>query len=71
MAYSKPLIVMHTMDGTGPRLIHIWPYASIEERERIRSEAAKAGVWPVKGAPGSLLSQQSEIFVPGPVSPIR
>jgi hypothetical protein len=71
MAFSKPLIVMHTMDGPGPRLIHIWPYASLEARDRIRAEAAKAGVWPVKGAPGSLLTQQSEIFLPGPVSPVR
>jgi hypothetical protein len=71
MTLSKPLIVMHSMDGNGPRLMHIWPYASLEAREQIRVKAAEQGVWPVKGAPGTLVSQQSEIFMPGRMSPIR
>jgi hypothetical protein len=71
MALSKPLIIMHSTDGVGPRLMHIWPYASLGTRHRVRAEAVTQGLWPVKGAPGSILTQQSEIFVPGLNSPIR
>jgi NIPSNAP len=71
MELSKPLIVMHSTDGVGPRLMHIWPYASLEERDRIRVQAAEEGIWPVRGAPGTVVSQQSEIFTPAAMSPIR
>lgn len=70
MALSKPLIVMYSIDGAGPRVTHIWPYASLETRDRIRAQATEQGLWPAKGAPGSVLAQQSEIFIPGPGSPI-
>jgi NIPSNAP protein len=70
-ALSKPLIMMHSTDGAGPRLIHIWPYASLEERHEIRTKVADLGLWPPKGPSGTLLAMQSEIFVPGPISPIR
>jgi hypothetical protein len=70
MALSKPLIVMYSTDGVGPRVTHIWPYASLEARALIRAQATEQGLWPVKGAPGSVLAQQSEIFIPGSDSPI-
>ena len=27
-------------------VIHIWPYENLAEREAVRAEAAKTGVWP-------------------------
>jgi hypothetical protein len=70
MALSKPLLIMHSLEGAGPKVTHIWPYASLEARDRIRNQAAEQGVWPIKGPPGTVVAQQSEIFIPGPHSPI-
>src|SRR5207237_3672652 len=36
--------------GTLNQIIHIWPYENIAERDRIRAEAIKTGVWPPKVA---------------------
>jgi hypothetical protein len=72
VALSKPLMIMYTSDGQGPRWIHIWPYASLAEREDIRGKARDGGIWPPKGgAPGALIAQQSEIFISAPFSPVK
>ena len=36
----------YTFIGGLNRLIHIWPYESMEERARIREESIKSGDWP-------------------------
>jgi len=49
-------------------VIHVWPYASFEERARVRAEAVATGVWPP--ATSDLITHmKSEIFIPAPFSP--
>jgi NIPSNAP len=71
MTLSKPLIVMYSTDGIGPQLLHIWPYVTLEDRDRIRASAVEQGIWPVRGAPGTIIAQRSEIFLPAAISPIQ
>ncbi len=58
----------HTEVGPLNRVIHIWPYASLEERTRIRAEAVKAGGWP-PDLGEFIVSMTSEIYLPAPFSP--
>lgn len=46
-------------------VIHVWPYADLAERDRIRGEAAAPGKWPPQ-APERPVHMQSEIFKPFP-----
>ncbi len=58
----------HTDVGPLNRIIHIWPYANLGEREHIRAEAAKSGAWPPKI--GEFIeSMESKILHPAPFSP--
>jgi len=66
---SRLLMAMHTTSPT-PRFMHIWPYESLADRQRIRAEAVTRGVWPPRGGPGRLSSQQTDIYLPAPFSPI-
>jgi hypothetical protein len=67
----SPLAVAGTVDlGEANRFIHIWPYNSFEQRETVRAEARKQGVWPP--ATGSfLLTQQNKIAFPSAFSPMQ
>ncbi|MGH7043739.1 MAG: NIPSNAP family protein [Acetobacteraceae bacterium] len=58
----------HTEVGPLNRIIHVWPYASLEERTRIRAEAVKLPGWP---PPISefIVAMTSEIYIPAPFSP--
>lgn len=67
---SKLVIVMHTLDGP-PRITHIWPYASLNDRAAIRVESVRLGVWPPKDGPLWLGSMQSSIFLPLDASPLK
>jgi hypothetical protein len=54
--------------GTLNQIIHIWPYENIGERDRIRAEAVKTGVWPPK-MQDFILEMDSKILHPAPFSP--
>ena len=49
--------------------IHIWPYASLDERSRIRAESRKLDTWPPKTRE-FLISQQNKILIPASFSPM-
>jgi hypothetical protein len=68
---SPLLAAMYSLSGRMPRFMHIWPYASLDERQRVRGEAVKMGVWPPPGGPDQLIAQKAEIFLAAPFSPIR
>src|SRR5437870_2577489 len=52
------------------RFFHVWPYASLAERDRIRAEAAKDPHWPP--ATGQyLVAMENKILVPAAFSPLR
>jgi hypothetical protein len=68
----SPLVgAMYALEGDTPRFLNIWPYASVDERSRIRAEAVKDGIWPPKGGPAHLTTMESTICIPAPFSPLR
>jgi hypothetical protein len=68
---SPVLAAMVALTGTAIRFMHIWPYKSYDERARLREKAVADGVWPPPGGPGHLISQQADIYLPAPFSPLR
>jgi hypothetical protein len=68
---SPLLTAMTSVTGAVVRFIHIWPYASFDERARLRAKSVADGVWPPPGGPGLLATQQSDIYLPAPFSPLQ
>jgi hypothetical protein len=68
---SPILTAMTSVTGEVTRFVHIWPYASLEERGRLRAKAIADGVWPPPGGPDYIVTQQTDIYLPAPFSPIR
>ena len=54
--------------GTLNQIIHVWPYKDVNERDHIRAEAIRTGVWPPKIA-DNILEMESKILHPAPFSP--
>lgn len=59
---------MHTDVGGLNRWMHIWPYASMAERQRIREQSTKLPNWPPKTREW-LVSQQTKVLIPASFSP--
>ena len=49
--------------------VHIWPYASLKERDRIRVESLKLETWP-PGTREFMISMQNKIMIPASFSPM-
>jgi hypothetical protein len=71
MKISPVLAGMTSVTGAVTRFLHIWPYRSFDERARLRERAIADGVWPPPGGPGHLVSQQVDIYLPAPFSPMK
>ncbi len=69
-AMSKLLMVMASREYAPMRMVHIWPYATLEDRFKARTQASKEGIWPPPGGSDDLLSLQSELFVSTGFSPL-
>lgn len=70
-ALSPLAFVGYTDIGPLNRFVHIWPYPSYAERERVRSQAREQGLWPPPGGAGATLAQESKILLAAPFSPIQ
>jgi hypothetical protein len=68
---SPVLAAMYSVTGAVTRFMHIWPYSSLDERQRIRGKAVADGVWPPPGGPDHLAGQQADIYFAAPFSPMR
>ena len=68
---SPVLAAMHCLSGSVLRFMHIWPYASLDERQRLRTKAVRDGVWPPPGGPDHFTAMQSDIYLPADFSPMR
>ena len=68
--YSPLAACWYTELGGLNKWIHVWPYASLAERERVREEAAKDPKWP---APTRelLMRQEVKILSPASFSPMH
>jgi NIPSNAP len=68
---SPILTAMTSVTGDVTRFVHIWPYASLEERSRLRAKSIAGGVWPPPSGPDNIATQQTDIYLPAPFSPIQ
>ena len=63
--YSKLAAFWHTDIGPLNQIIHVWGYENLDERDRVRAEAAKDTHWPPRND-GEILNMNSEIWSPAP-----
>jgi len=49
--------------------VHIWPYADLKERARIREESLKLSTWPPRTRE-FLVTQENKILIPASFSPM-
>ena len=68
---SPLLAAMYSVTGAALCFMHIWPYKSLDERQRIRTKSVEAGLWPPPGGPDHIATMQSDIYLPAAFSPIR
>jgi hypothetical protein len=68
---SPLLAAMYSVTGPVTRFMHIWPYPSLDERQRLRAKAVADGVWPPPGGPDHFTTMQSDIFLPAEFSPMQ
>ncbi len=68
--HSPLAACMYSELGGLNKYVHIWPYASFEDRLRVREEASKSGTWP---APTRefLIRQENKLLVPAAFSPMH
>lgn len=71
LALSPLLLAAYALDGVQPRILHLWPYGSLDERARIRADAVAKGIWPPKGGPDYLATMRTSIYLPAPFSPLQ
>ena len=70
--YSPMAAGMFTELGGLNKWVHIWPYESIGDRDRIRAETVKAGIWPPGGEYRDLMvKQENKIMAPASFSPMH
>lgn len=67
---SSLTINMYALDGV-PRITHIWPWESLDERIAIRAKSFADGIWPPKGGPEQFNDATSTIWIPTVNSPLR
>lgn len=76
---GSPVAAIWSSDsGIVNSLTHLWPYPSLQERERIRKEVRKSGMWPpykleeAEGGAGyEILSQVNKLMLPAAFSPLQ
>lgn len=67
-AFSPMAAFWYTEIGPLNQIIHVWPYADLAERGRIRAASVASGDWPPKISE-FIVSMQSDIMLPWPSSP--
>ncbi|NIZ08579.1 NIPSNAP family protein [Pseudooceanicola sp. HF7] len=60
---SPLLTIMKSVEGAPTKMLHIWPYKTLDERTAARAEGSRRGVWPPAGGSVHLTSLQSELAV--------
>lgn len=71
LALSPILTAMYSVTGRTARFMHIWPYATLEERRLLRTKAVETKVWPPAKGPEMLLQMQTDIYLPAAFSPLQ
>lgn len=60
---SRVLTVLSSIEEGPTKMVHIYPYKDIAERQAARAQASKEGIWPPPGGSGKLTALQNELFV--------
>lgn len=68
---SRLTAAMHSVGGSLCKFVHIWPYESLDQRQKLRAQATAMGVWPPPGGADSLAVQENAILMPAPFSPLQ
>ncbi|WP_266065180.1 NIPSNAP family protein [Brucella intermedia] len=69
--YTQHLLVnLYALDGP-PRILHIWGFESLAQRQELRARHYSLGLWPPKGGPQQIARANSTICVPEAYSPIH
>lgn len=68
LQFSRLGALWHSDVGTLNQVVHVWPYESFEERERIGQAARKTGKWP-PNTQEFIIFQENKILQPAPFSP--
>ena len=69
---SPLLCIMQQELESASKLVHFWPYQSLDERCAVRSKAVADGIWPPKGGGDEeVISQENKILIPAPFSPMQ
>ncbi|KAA2317222.1 NIPSNAP family protein [Pseudooceanicola sediminis] len=68
---SPLLSIMGSVEGAPKKMMHIWPYASLDARAAARAEGSKRGIWPPAGGSAHLTSLQSELAVAAACSDLK
>lgn len=69
-SYSPVYAAFYATDGRTPRYLHIWPYATLEQRLDVRGRAVADGVWPPENSGPQLLEMRSTVCLPAAFSPL-
>lgn len=70
VALSPLVIAMHALSGP-TRIVHIWPFESLDQRQSIRAEAVKKNFWPPKGTLQWIERAETSVYVPAGFSRLQ
>lgn len=70
LALAPWLTALYSLSGPLPRILHIYPWASLEQRSSIRDGAQAVG-WPPRDAPKLVERQEATIYLASVISPIQ
>jgi hypothetical protein len=70
LAMAPMVTALYAVSGRMPRLLHIYPWPSLEERARVRGAARGVG-WPPAGAHAYVAEQQTTIYLAASFSPLK
>ncbi|WP_028696473.1 NIPSNAP family protein [Pseudomonas cremoricolorata] len=69
--YSAVFAAFYATSGRVPRYLHIWPYATLEQRLEVRTRAVHDGVWPPENSAPQLQKMNSVVYLPAGFSPLQ
>jgi hypothetical protein len=78
LKYGPPCALLYSELGALNKFVHIWPFASLDQRNQVRDQVKAAGIWPpsavaVKEGRKSvaLVAQENKILMPAAFSPMQ
>ena len=78
LALSPLWGIFHSERDGVERLVHVWPYASLNQRMELRAAATSRGIWPPRAVALkdgrealSYVAQETKILLPSSFSPLQ